>query len=232
VFDYEEPGEDVLAVTFSVNPQLERKKYQPLLPSFAYPPALLEVFGSEQQIETLFAYLSETYLSSQYQETRDWVAFLRGNVSVESIEGWKAALSNQRSVNLQPPLAGSNAWQSLFVVEAQSGGDEPDQRLAQQLVEAILSASFEVYPGILEQLSLPGTYPQLIKMTPYKLAVQVYTLWDSQEQLFEGFDMLVNGLKGETLQDGLRFCVDAILHSFNLQIRPDYRDLFVESSSY
>jgi len=232
VFDYEEPGEDVLAVTFSVNPQLERKKYQPLLPSFAYPPALLEVFGLEEQIETLFAYLSETYLSSQYQETRDWVAFLRGNASVESIEGWKAALSTQRSVNLQPPLAGSSDWQSLFVVEERSGVDEPDQRLAQQLVEAILSASFEAYPGLLEHLGLPGTYQQLAELTPYKLAVQVYTLWDSQEQLSEGFDMLVNGLMGETMQECLSFSVRAILHRFNLRIRPDYRALFVESSSY
>jgi hypothetical protein len=44
--------------------------------------------------------------------------------------------------------------------------------------------------------------------------------------------MLVNGLMGETMQDCLRFSVRAILHRFNLRIRPDYRALFVESSSY
>ena len=232
VFDYEEPGEDVLAVTFSVNPQLKRTKYQPLLPSFAYPPALLEVFGSEEQIETLFVYLSETYLSTHYQETRDWCAFLRGNASVESVESWKAALSQQQDVNLQPPLARSSDWQSLFLGEVQAGDDEPDQRLAQQLVEAILSASFEASPGIMEQLGLPGTYQQLAELTPYKVAVQVYTFWDAEEQLFEVLDMLVNGLMGETMQGCLRFSVQAILHRFNLQIRPDYRALFVESSSY
>ena len=229
VFDYEEPSKDILAVTFSVNPDLERIKYQPLFPSFAYPPALLQVFDSEDQIEVMFKYIAETYLSTQYQETRDWHAFVQGNASVESIEEWIAALSAHPSVSLLEPLAKLTDWPSLFSTELEGGGNGSAERLAQQLVEAILSTSFEAYPGLLRHVSLPSSYEQLSNMTPYHLALDVYTNWSTEEQLFEVLGMVTGMLMSVSLQDCMRFCVQAILYRFNLQIRPEYRALFVES---
>ena len=78
VFEYEKPSRETLAVTFSVNSRLQRVPYLQTLPSFAYPPALLNHLGTEEAIETMFVHISDTYLSTKYKETRDWVEFLAG----------------------------------------------------------------------------------------------------------------------------------------------------------
>jgi hypothetical protein len=44
VFDYEEPTGATLDATYSAGFDLQRTSYQQLLPSFAYPPALLRDF--------------------------------------------------------------------------------------------------------------------------------------------------------------------------------------------
>lgn len=76
IFDYEEPSSETLAVTFSIDSRLRQVAYRQTMPSFAYPPALLEHLGSEAAIESMFNYISETFLSTHYEETRDWSAFL------------------------------------------------------------------------------------------------------------------------------------------------------------
>jgi hypothetical protein len=67
VFDYEKLSSDTLAVTFSVNDQLQRVSYQQILPSFAYPPALLNHLGSEEAIEKMFVYHSNVLLLPAYK---------------------------------------------------------------------------------------------------------------------------------------------------------------------
>ena len=148
---------------------------------------------------------------------------------MESIEEWIAALSAHPSVSLLEPLAKLTDWPSLFSTELEGGGNGSAERLAQQLVEAILSTSFEAYPGLLRHVSLPSSYEQLSNMTPYHLALDVYTNWSTEEQLFEVLGMVTGMLMSVSLQDCMRFCVQAILYRFNLQIRPEYRALFVES---
>jgi len=235
VFDYTQPASDTLAVTFSINPDLERTSYQPLYPSFAYPLGVYEIFISDELIEAMFEYLAETFLSTRYQQTRDWLSFIRENTSLQAVEDWIEALSSSRRVNLVEPLAGPSAtkrsadWQSLFSAEAGEGEDRNGQRLAQQLVEAILSTSFEAYPGLLEHVGLSGTFDHLAIMTPYKIAVQVYTRWSTEDQLIDVLDMYTSLLMSVPLQECMRFCVRAILHRFNLQIEPEYKALFVDS---
>jgi hypothetical protein len=235
VFDYSQPTSETLAVTFSINPDLERTAYQPLYPSFAYPLGVYEIFISDALIEAMFEYLAETFLSTQYQETRDWLVFVRENTSLEAVEDWIEALSAHRIVDLQEPLAGSKtrggttAWKALFSSEPLDWEAGSSERLAQQLVEALLSAFFEAFPSLLEQLGLPGTSDQMVNTTPYQLAVQVYTRWSTEEQLFDGLGMLSSELMSDPLQECTRYCVQVILHRFNLQIRPEYRVLFVDS---
>lgn len=101
VFDYEMSDEATLNVTYSVTPGLERTGYQQIFPSFAYPPALLRHFGSEQEITRMFEYIAETYLSTKYQETRDWLDFLRQKTSITSITSWTKELSKKRGYTYQ-----------------------------------------------------------------------------------------------------------------------------------
>ena len=137
-------------------------------------------------------------------------------------------------MDLQEPLAGSKtrggttAWKALFSPEPLEWEAGSSERLAQQVVEALLSACLQAYPGLLEQLGLPGTTDQMVNTTPYQLAVQVYTRWSTEEQLFDGLGMLSSELMSEPLQGCIRFCVRAILHRFNLQLKLEYRVLFVE----
>jgi len=235
VFDYTQPTSETLAVTFSINPDMERIPYNPLFPSFAYPLGVYEIFISDERIEAMFAYLAETFLSTIYQETRDWSGFVRENTSLEQMEDWIEALSAHPNAHLSEPLTGSKsrtgsaAWQALFTPQQPSGEHGSNERLAQQVVEALLSGCFQAFPGLLEHISLPGTFNQVLRTTPYQLAVQVYNRWETQEQLFQVLDMVTSMLMSTALQVCMRFCVRAILHRFNLQIEPEYRALFVES---
>jgi hypothetical protein len=114
VFDYEKPDEATLAVTYSVTADLGRTGYQQLLPSFAYSPALLEHFGSEEEIVRMFGHIAETYLSNKYQKSRDWHSFVKQNATAASIASWMAELSDTKGVGvprlLQSPLTRTEEW--------------------------------------------------------------------------------------------------------------------------
>jgi hypothetical protein len=62
--------------------------------------------------------------------------------------------------------------------------------------------------------------------------VQVFTRWSTEEQLFDVLDMYTSVLMSEPLQVCMRFCLWAILHRFNLQIKPEYAALFVDSGDH
>ena len=138
-------------------------------------------------------------------------------------------------MDLQEPLAGSKtrggttAWKALFSPEPLEWEAGSSERLAQQVVEALLSACMQAYPGLLEHVGLSGTFDHLAIMTPYQLAVQVYTRWSTEDQLIDVLDMYTSLLMSVPLQECMRFCVRAILHRFNLQIEPEYKALFVDS---
>ena len=53
VFAYEEPDTATLNITYSVTPDLKRTDYRQIIPSFAFPPALHRVYGSEEDISQL-----------------------------------------------------------------------------------------------------------------------------------------------------------------------------------
>ena len=194
VFDYTQPTSETLAVTFSINPDLERIPYNPLFPSFAYPLGVYEIFISDERIEAMFAYLAETYLSTHYQETRDWSGFVRENTSLEQMEDWIEALSAHPNAHLSEPLTGSKsrtgsaAWRALFSPQPPSGEHGSNEQLAQQVIEALLSACFQAYPGLLEHVGLPGTFDQVWQTITLPVTVQVYNRWSTEEQLFEVLD--------------------------------------------
>ena len=227
VFDYEEPTEATLAVTYSVTFDLKHTGYQQLLPSFAYPPALLQDF-SEEEISEMFSHIAETYLSKKYQQTRDWYGFVNQRATAASISRWMAELSNIKETNeparLRRTSGGSPAFHELFAERPPEGNTNSDaSQTAKEVVDFLVSAILETFPGFFASLGLPGTAEELDRTTPYELTTAVFKRWELPEELIVQTQSVLPEWKRALLQ----FCVQAILYKFNILIKPKYRQLFI-----
>jgi hypothetical protein len=237
VFDYERPDEATLAVTYSVTADLERTDYQQLLPSFAYPPALLQDFGSEKHTAMMFDHIAETYLSTEYLKTRDWRSFLREKAAPASIAGWMAELSHMRGVHVPAPIRPTakgkapTLLQQLFLDEPGLEERDNPENLARQTVESLLSVCLEAFPELFGSLALPTTMDRLEQTTTYDLAVAVFDRWCTEKELVDELAERTKSVLSDSTQALIRFCVQAMLYKLNVLIKPEFRALFVEESS-
>jgi hypothetical protein len=200
VFDYEKPSRETLDVTFSVNRHLQRVPYQQTLPSFAYPPALLNHLGSEEAIETMFAYIGETYLSTHYKETRDWVEFLAGQAP-EGIPGSVAA-----------------------------SAERPSADQAKKRVDSFLQDFFQTFTKELATVGLPDSMAELQQMTPYSLAVTLYTHGLSAAEMAQSICDQAHSELNDEKRQMVDFFVKTILYCLNVQLTSAYKPLFVLDS--
>lgn len=227
VFDYEELDEATIASTYSVTLDLKRTSYQQLLPSFAYPPALLQDF-SEEEISEMFNHIAETYLSKKYQQTRDWHGFVDQKATAASFSRWMAELSNIKEMHL-PIHSGqiteeSATFHELFTEKPQEGEILSDaSRVAKKTVDFIVSTCLEMFPDFFESLGLPSTADELDQTTPYELAVSVFSRWEPAVELATQTGSILPEWKHDLLQ----FCVHAILYRYNILLKPKYRQLFI-----
>jgi hypothetical protein len=236
VFDYEKPDHATLAATYSVTPKLERTGYRQILPSFAHSPPLLKEFGTEEEVTRLFGHLGDTYLSTRYRETRDWRGFLRVHTTAASVADWLTELGETRGVHLptflRPGTGGvaSGALEQLFEEGPQDEEDNAGEDLATEVVNALLAACLEAFPDLFGSLGLPVTMAELERTTPYELAVAVFSLWCTEEELFNKLEALTEYARpvmSESMGDFISFCLRALLHRSNLQMDPKYRALFL-----
>jgi hypothetical protein len=233
VFDFEKPDEAALAVTCSVTPGLERIGYNQLLPSFAYPSALLRDFGSGEEIELMFDHIAKTYLSLKYRETRDWRGFVRRRSTAESVSRWMAKLSDIEGVSVPSHLeqmaggSATSALQELFA-EKQKEGEQPSAEiLAKQVVDFLVPMCLDAFPEFFESLSLPRTAEELDRMTSYELAAAIFSRWDTEKDFLDELTVRTRSVLPEWKRDLLQFCARAILYMFNIRIRRKYRQLFI-----
>lgn len=227
VFDYEELDEATIAATYSVTPDLKRTSYHQLLPSFAYPPALLRDF-SEEEISEMFNHIAETYLSKKYQQTRDWHGFVHQKATAASIARWMAELSNIMEMDLPTQLGqitGESAiLHELFTEQPQEGEILSDtSQFAKKTVDFIVSTCLEIFPDFFESLGLPSSANELDRTTPYELAVSVFSRWERPAELA----MQTRSILPEWKHDLLQFCVHAILYRYNILLNQKYRQLFI-----
>jgi hypothetical protein len=227
VFDYEEPTEATLAATYSVTVDLERTSYQQLLPSFAYPPVLLQDF-TEKEISEMYNHIAETYLSKKYQQTREWHSFVKQVATAASISNWVVELSNVQEAHLPAHVrqtTGGSAFHELFAEKPQEGDIHLDESQAKEAVDWLVLACLEAFPSFFESIGLPSTAEELDRITPYELAIAVFSRWDFAEELA----LKTQSVLPEWKRDLLQFCVQAILYRFNILIKPKYRQLFVST---
>lgn len=233
VFDYEMPDASTLAVTYSVRPDLVRIGYQQIFPSFAYPPALLRHFGSEEEITRMFAHVADTYLSTKYKKTRDWHDFVRQKTTAGSIAAWMEGLSETKrthgSDQIKPATAGavSPALQRLFSKTYSEEEKCALQNQAKQVAESLLSAYLEVFPDPFDRLGFPTSVDQLEHMTPYELAVTVFNKWCTEDELIHEITVQARPTLSNAMQGLVQFCIQTMLYRLNVQVNTKYRELFV-----
>ncbi len=232
VFAYEGVDQATLDVTYSVTPELARTSYQQILPSFAYPPALLDAFGSGEEISRLFDHLAETYFSTKYRRTRDWLFFLNQHASAESIVNWIAELSGDRGnelLDLRTYVNEGHPTQALerLFIEAQTKEDlSRYAHEAETVVEWLLAAGLDTFPEAFAGWGVPATMEDLGEITPYALAVQVYDRWSTEKELVDFIVEKYQSSLSSSMLDFVEFCTRAVLHRFNLQIDRNYKIFF------
>ncbi len=233
VFDYEKPNTDTLAATYSVTPDLERIVYTQMLPSFAYPPGLLQDFGTEKEVNLMFDHIAETYLSTKFQTSRDWGGFVRQNTTADVIANWMSELADVEGVDLPVHVRPgfnekpSTVLQEVFSGKPQDGEENNSETLAKQVVDSLLSGCLQAFPDIFGSIGIPSTMEELERMTPYALAVAIFRRWRTEEELVDEMTTQSELVMSESMRDFVRFCIRAILYKFNVLIKPKYRDLFI-----
>jgi len=237
VFNYENPDQRLLEVTYSITTGLERTSYQQILPSFAYPPALLEEFGSENEISRILKHIQETYLSTSYQKSRDWFSYLRKNTTYEQVAGWLAALSEMEGghypANIELAsnrLAGSDI-QLLFSDEPQDEGKDIHTAQALQVVNLLVKICLATFPDLLESLGFPESMEALEQLTPYDLAVAVYHRCATWDEIEDELAVHPGSNLNKAMGDFVRFCIKAMLYKFNVVLDPKLKGLFVNSEN-
>jgi hypothetical protein len=231
VFDYEEPEEATLDVTYSITPDLKRKGYQQILPSFAYPPALLQDFGSEQEISQLFKYIADTYLSKKYQDTRNWHSFMRQNTTADWIRCWSAELSETYGIQVIQVIKESRHYKLDDLFSDEEPNDEETssnyENLAKQVFASLLSACIEIFASQFDALGFPASKKKIEQATPYELATAIFNKWPSEDALFEALNDLTSSVQSKPLQELCRFCVQGMMYKFNILFTQKYKALFV-----
>jgi hypothetical protein len=232
VFDYEKPDAATLDVTYSITPSLEHTSYKQILPSFAYPPALLQHFGSREDIDQMFAHISETYLSTKYRETREWLSFLTQKTTALLIARWMAELS--ASYNKPVPWVFkrsskgevSATIQHLFTDGSDKENKKGKVELAKEIVEWLLTVCLAFFPELFESLGFPNTIEKIERMTPYAMALRLSRNWETEKLLLAEATTQALLIQNEHLRSCYIFCIEALLFRFNLELTPKYRALF------
>ena len=233
VFDYEKPDKATLAATYSVTADQERISYQQLLPSFAYPPELLKDFGTEEEIAMMFDHIAETYLSTNYQTSRDWNWFVNRNTTAASITCWMVELSDEKGLHMPAPIRAtfggkpSPDLQMVFSEEPHNDEEYDYENLSIQIVDSLLSVCLEVFPDLFGSMGFPTTIKKLERLTPYELAVVIFNRWCTEKELVDELTEQSKPVVSESMQDFVRFCAQAMLYRFNVRINPKYKDLFI-----
>jgi hypothetical protein len=230
VYDYENPTEALRAAAFSIQPDLRRTSYRQLLPSFAYPPALLDELGSAEEIDRLFEHLGETYLSTQYRHTRDWITFLQDSATPAQLADWlsglPAGLNPQTGAHRDGQLP--PALEPLFSGSIPEGEREALNQVAEALVEALLSACLGDHAGMLADLGFPASPAELGSTTPYELAAALYSRYRSESEIRQELASRTRSHHQEAAAAEVWFCLQALLHRFNVRVLPAYAPLFIE----
>lgn len=236
VFDYEQPDEATLAVTDSFSPHLQPTSYRQILPSFAYPPALLQVYGSGEEILQLFNHIAETYLSTKYQKSRNWYLFIKAETDLKSLSGWmdalpalKDTLASSQVRSFSAPLTAA-AMQQLFSERSPGENDPALEKQAKEAVKALMWTGIKTFPEVFAALGFPSTTEELERTTPYDLAVAIFRRWDTDTEIWHALSEIISPLDIKPLYDFISFCVWAILYRNNIWVDSKYSALFIEDA--
>jgi len=235
VFAYEEPDEGTLDVTYSVTPDLKRSAYQQILPSFAYPPALIREWGSEEEIAEIFKHIGDTYLSIKYQKTRQWLRFIQQKTSATIIADW---LKEIASIRIYPPAhlaltengQPSSKLQQLFYKKVPPETEQQtDENLAEEVAAWLMKAGLVAFPKIWEAIGFPQEPSELDLITPYDLTFTLFKKWSSTDEIYVELMQQTSSVHSRSMQALCRFCAQAILHKFNILLTPKLRELFISA---
>jgi len=236
VFAYEEPDEGTLDVTYSVTHNLRRSDYQQILPSYAYPPALIHDWGSEEEIAEIFKHIGDTYLSTKYQKTRQWLHFIQQKASATSITDWfkemiKMGIHPPAHLSLTENVELSSKLQQLFSKKVPPETEQQTyENLAEEVVAWLMKAGLVAFPKIWEAIGFPKEPAKLDLITPYDLTFTLFKKWSSADEIYAELMEQTSSVHSRSMRALCLFCAHAILYKFNILLTPKHSELFISAN--
>jgi hypothetical protein len=205
-------------------------------PSYYYPPKLVKHLGSEQGVREFLDYVGSTFLSTAYEQTRHWSAFLAQSLSpVELLAIMKRAKRASRIARLpietdDVVLAGRirralrSLWRDLSVESIRPLFFPGEQQglynyVAEAVLAQLLRPHARTFQHVLDFLEIPHDRDGFHSLSPYALARILYRRYDGNDELIESVRRAKRISRGSLNLLALK----SLLHQSNVRIRPEYR---------
>jgi hypothetical protein len=215
-----------------------QKRFDVVGPSYYYPPTLVEHLGSEKAVREFLGYVGSTFLSTAYEQTRHWSAFLGKSISSDGLLALMRDAKRKRKVVTIPietddPCLGDRIRQALESLWAKLDAQalQPlffpaeQQALYDYVAEAILGQLLRrharAFKRVLCFLEIPHDRDGFLALSPYALTKILYRRYDSNDELVEAACRVQRISRDSLDLLALKF----LLHQSNVRIRPEYRAL-------
>jgi hypothetical protein len=212
--------------------------FDPVQPSYYYPPKLVKHLGNEQSVREFLDYVGSTFLSTAYEQTRHWSAFLAESISPAGLLALMQDAKSARGISRIPidtddvVLAGRirqvlrSLWRNLSVESVRPlffPGEQ--QALYNYVAEAVLAQLLRPhareFKRVLDFLEIPHDRNGFHSLSPYALAKIFYQHYDGNDELIESVCRSQRISRGSLDLLALK----SLLHQSNVRIRPEYRAL-------
>jgi len=235
VYDYQHPDDELLHYTASMTDRGPADAYDELYPSFAYPPALVQHFGSTEGVEEFTVIVTDTYLSCHHLFMKEWNWFLAKSMDVATFATWwKTAIQSQSDLDFLTPIPEVLDF-LIFLKENPTVENvqllfnpTPGRRAlmnwaAYRAMHFVLLCKEEELIPVVKFLDLPLSFEEIFALSPYKIAVKLFASYADKKELLAALD--TSSLNGVLA----RFLVEYLLYFNNMPLKAEYRPFFAES---
>jgi hypothetical protein len=240
ILSHQNPDSSTLKVTQSILYNGEFTTYDEKLPSFAYPPILMDNFKTIEEIEIFYQILSESYLSQHYLYTRNWKSFLKENFNPSllldlldeeffrnvSLYDFSAIPELQVLFeNLTKSLSFNFLRDEFFSEEISN--TYPDLFISNLLTQIFSSSKIiEMIQPVLQHFNFGNNTKNLLEMSSYKITALFFEKFNSENDFFKAIEEYLNTIKHSS-KNKIRIYFKFLIYLKNINLEANYRIFFI-----
>jgi hypothetical protein len=240
ILSHQQPNSSTLKVTQSILNNGVFTTFDEKLPSFAYPPILMEHFRTIKEIEIFYQTISESYLSQHYLYSRNWKVFLKENLTPKLLLD---LLDEECFVNVSVgDFSNIPEVQELFrnfneslsikyltdeFFSEDSSNIFPDLFISKLITQIFSSSKInEMMQPILKNFNLGNNTKNLLEMSSYKITILFFEQFKDKNDFFNAIKEFLNAIKHSTKNIAEIF-FKFLIYSKNINLDANYRIFFI-----